>query len=210
MRLMNPQPVKRSYGGVSGPERDARRREKLLDAALDLFSGQGYRATTVADICKAAHLSTRQFYYYFDDREAVLQELYQRANDAARAAVLSAMATTTGAFVERLRVALHAYTEAMTADLRITRLSSVAVVGVSAEFEERRTAERDRWIFALNTLAAASVAAGEIPDRDYTLAWSALLGAVSAMGALAARRTDPPSVADMAAEIDRVLVGLFA
>ena len=51
------------YGGKSAEQRQAERRGRFLDAALQLFGDTpGYRGTTVAALSEAAGLSTRQFY----------------------------------------------------------------------------------------------------------------------------------------------------
>ena len=44
----------------------------LRAAAMRLFAEQGYDATTVADIARAARVTHRTFYRYFDSKEALL------------------------------------------------------------------------------------------------------------------------------------------
>jgi AcrR family transcriptional regulator len=46
----------------------------LRAAAMRLFAEQGYDATTVADIARAAHVTHRTFYRYFDGKEALLSD----------------------------------------------------------------------------------------------------------------------------------------
>ncbi len=50
-------------------------RRQVLDAALDLFSHQGYRATTVRDIAEKASVSTGNVYHHFEDKEAIFRTL---------------------------------------------------------------------------------------------------------------------------------------
>lgn len=47
----------------------------VLDAALRLFSRQGYRATTVREIAEAAAVSTGNLYHHFPDKEAIFRTL---------------------------------------------------------------------------------------------------------------------------------------
>jgi len=56
-------------------ERSDRSRAALLDAALVLFSSQGYRATSVRDIAERASVSTGSVYHHFRDKEAIFQTL---------------------------------------------------------------------------------------------------------------------------------------
>jgi AcrR family transcriptional regulator len=56
-------------------ERSERSRTALLEAALPLFSSQGYRATSVRDIADRAGTSTGSVYHHFRDKEAIFQTL---------------------------------------------------------------------------------------------------------------------------------------
>jgi AcrR family transcriptional regulator len=56
-------------------ERSQRSRAQILEAALKLFSHQGYRATSIRDIADAAKVSTGNVYHHFADKEAIFHEL---------------------------------------------------------------------------------------------------------------------------------------
>jgi AcrR family transcriptional regulator len=59
-----------SMCGVGRWKPDAR--ERLISAALDLFSEQGFAATTVPQITERAGLTTRTFFRHFADKREVL------------------------------------------------------------------------------------------------------------------------------------------
>ena len=52
-------------------ERSQRSRAQVLDAALALFSHQGYRATSMREIADKAGVSTGNVYHHFKDKEAI-------------------------------------------------------------------------------------------------------------------------------------------
>lgn len=52
-------------------------RRHVLDAALDLFSHHGYRATTIKEIAAEAGVSTGNVYHHFPDKEAIFQTLLE-------------------------------------------------------------------------------------------------------------------------------------
>jgi AcrR family transcriptional regulator len=56
-------------------EKSERSRRAVLDAALHLFSHQGYRATTMREIADRAKLSTGNVYHHFPDKERIFHEL---------------------------------------------------------------------------------------------------------------------------------------
>jgi AcrR family transcriptional regulator len=64
-------------------EKSERSRRQVLDAALELFSRQGYRATTVREIADRARLSTGNVYHHFSDKESLFATLLQELWDAA-------------------------------------------------------------------------------------------------------------------------------
>jgi TetR/AcrR family transcriptional regulator, transcriptional repressor for nem operon len=52
---------------TTGMQRESR--TLFLDAALQLIRAKGYEATTVDDLCSAAHLSKGSFFHYFAGKE---------------------------------------------------------------------------------------------------------------------------------------------
>ena len=58
-------------------EKSERSRRAVLDAALHLFSHQGYRATTVRDIADRAKVSTGNVYHHFPDKETIFRALIE-------------------------------------------------------------------------------------------------------------------------------------
>jgi AcrR family transcriptional regulator len=63
---------------VAQEERSERSRAQILDAALRLFSRQGYRGTSIRDIALAAKVSTGNVYHQFPDKESLFRVLLER------------------------------------------------------------------------------------------------------------------------------------
>ena len=51
---------------------------RALDAALELFSTQGYRATSMRQIAEKAELSVGNLYHHFPDKESIYDRLIER------------------------------------------------------------------------------------------------------------------------------------
>ena len=62
----------RRYRGVSGDERRADRRRRLLEAGLQLLGTVGWEQTTMTAVCAEARLTERYFYESFRNREQLL------------------------------------------------------------------------------------------------------------------------------------------
>jgi AcrR family transcriptional regulator len=68
----------RSYRGLTLEQRTAERRERFLEAGLNIFGNEGFHAATVRKICKEAGLTDRYFYESYSSMEALLIEVYER------------------------------------------------------------------------------------------------------------------------------------
>jgi AcrR family transcriptional regulator len=171
------------YGGKTAEERQALRRGRFLDAALQLFGDTpGYRNTTVAALSEAAGLSTRQFYEEFRTLEDVLAALHLQVNGWAEEAVLTAVADAGPLpLAERVAAIFRAYAANVTGDPRRVRITFVEIIGVSPRLEEQRLARRAGWIDLLCAEANAAVARGEAVPRDYRIPAAAFIGAVNGL-----------------------------
>lgn len=95
-------------------ERSLRSRTQVLDAALALFSHQGYRATSMRDIAERAGVSTGNVYHHFKDKETIFRELldqYWRAIADPEFPINRALRT--GSFPENLEAIGHAARESV-------------------------------------------------------------------------------------------------
>ncbi|WP_206067887.1 TetR/AcrR family transcriptional regulator [Nonomuraea composti] len=176
-------PAAGRYAGRTASERQAERRRRLMEAGLELFGGgPGYRATKIVDVCRAAGLSTRQFYEEFRTLEDLLAELHLYVNDTAERAVLAVLRKAQELEpVERYSTLFRAYAAGATADPRHTRIAFVEIIGVSPRLDRQRLDRRARWIAFLCRQAEAAAERGEIPPGDYRVAAAAFIGAVNGL-----------------------------
>lgn len=127
----------RTYRGVTPSARQADRRERLLEAGLELFGTLGYARTSVRAVSAAASLNSRYFYESYRSREDLLYAVYQRivTDIFTRAAEATARETT---LEEQARAGLRAAWTAVTEDRRKARIVAIEVVGVSERLERLR------------------------------------------------------------------------
>lgn len=110
-------------------EKSERSRGVILEAALQLFSKQGYRGTSIREIAAEAGLSTGNVYHHFPDKETLFRTLldqYWEAIDTPEFPFNKALAA--GAFPDDLEALAEAARESVTSYRRHVALIYVDVV----------------------------------------------------------------------------------
>ena len=59
-------------------EQAAKRRQQILDAALDCFGKKGFHQTTMQEVCKKARLSPGTVYHYFKSKDEIIEHIADR------------------------------------------------------------------------------------------------------------------------------------
>jgi AcrR family transcriptional regulator len=117
-------------------------RERLIEAALELFVETGYEQTTVAQIAQRAGMNRATFFRHFADKREVLfggeEALAGLFAEAIRAAPAPAEP------VACLRAALAAAETVMTPGLRAAAVRRRAVVAGNSELQERAALKHAR------------------------------------------------------------------
>ena len=81
--------------------RGQRNREALIHAAIELFTANGYEATTVEQISAAARVAPRTFFHHFATKDDILFDGYaDRLNEATRRFRASRSTSLWGALAE--------------------------------------------------------------------------------------------------------------
>jgi AcrR family transcriptional regulator len=117
-------------------------RERLVRAAVDLFSEQGYEATTVNEIADRAGLTKTTFFRHFPDKREVLfagQDMHARL---LADAITEAPGPATP--LEAVRAALDALTATFTDDRRAFSARLRPVIAGHSELQERYALKRAR------------------------------------------------------------------
>ncbi len=146
----------RRYRGLSVDERREQRRERLLEAGLELFGTAGYAGSSIRAVSAAASLNSRYFYESFKSREDLLYHVYQRAvGELATAVVEATVAAET--VEEQAREGLRASWAILIEDRRKARVIALEVVGVSERLERLRRDNRHAFadILVRNAMSLA-------------------------------------------------------
>jgi TetR/AcrR family transcriptional regulator, fatty acid metabolism regulator protein len=75
--MPRPAPTPASRLASAKAERQHKKRERILDAAVHVFAKHGFYATRVSDIAKAAEVADGTIYLYFASKEEVLRSVFE-------------------------------------------------------------------------------------------------------------------------------------
>lgn len=163
-----PVPTRR-YRGVSAEQRHLDRRERLLDAGLDLLGTEGWARTTVTAVCARARLTERYFYQCFPSREALLVAVFDRIAGEAAEVVLAAVGSAPDNAFARARSAIAAFVELVTDDPRKGRVTLLEALGCEAlERRRRETLTTFAQLVAVQARAFFGPAAASRRDLELT------------------------------------------
>lgn len=172
---------RRSYRGQSSESRRAERRQLLLKAALDVVSSQGYSNATVRSLCGAAGLTERYFYESFENREAMLGELYQQQTALLREAMLSAIDTPELSTEDTMRVGISAFFTTLEEHPALARVILFEIFGVSKAMDQLYYQAMEEFAELIGELAQA-LGISKLDDAtDESMIYAGLVGAVVQM-----------------------------
>ena len=113
--------AKRTYGGLSDDERKEERRERFLDAGLDIFGTLGIRGATVRTLCKTAALTERYFYESFANTDDLFCAVFERQLLSLHSLFKEKLPTLPADMEVRAQASLQLYFSAMK-DERLVRI----------------------------------------------------------------------------------------
>jgi AcrR family transcriptional regulator len=146
------------------------REQQLLDVAEELFLSQGYEATSVEDIARAAGVSRPIVYEHHGNKGAIYLACVRRARAALEQAITQSVAQTADP-QEQLRLGADAYFQILERDPRRWELL-FGKTGVIGGLGEELARERQRTVETIAGLLSSWAAE---PDPEQTLAYANLI-----------------------------------
>ena len=156
-------------------------RERITDAAAELFLHDGYAQTSLRDIAAAAGIKAGSIYYHFDSKEALLIEILERGLTVMEEAFDVAAASTHGADgAARVRAHVGAHLSALFDHGPYTTNHVSAFHIAPPSVKEAVIPARDRYEGAWVALFDELAAEGEMTrDMSPGLVRLALFGAMN-------------------------------
>ena len=140
-------------------------KERLVQAALDLFTEQGYDATTVNQIAERAGVSKMTFFRHFPDKREVLFAAGQEVHSQILADAIAA-APDPATPLQAVAAALDALSATFTDDRREFAARLRVVVAAQRELRERAASKHNGLVEA----TTEALAKRGVPELTATLA----------------------------------------
>lgn len=141
-------------------------RDRILAAAIRVFSEKGYHSSTIADVVRESGLSVGAIYTYFSGKDELIRLSCDQiaARGLEQLAERLAPATTTA---ERMAIAIGLYIETIDdydgAPGQISLVQAWAEADREPGVREMLSARRERLVGAGRYLIAQGIASGELP-----------------------------------------------
>ncbi len=168
-------------------------RERILEAALDIFSSKGYHETRLDDIVEAAHISKGSIYFYFPNKERLFLALVDQFADLIERRATEAIERQPRVGIDRVRAAIMAVIETFGKYRRPAKILLVQAVGLGATFEKKRLEVTDRFAAMIKRHLDEAVAVGEIEPVDTAVVAHAWMGAIYNLVIRWVMTGDPPA-----------------
>jgi AcrR family transcriptional regulator len=158
--------------------RSVQRHERILDAAVRVFSAKGYHGTLVDEIAVEAETSKGGVYFHFPNKQAIFLALVDKLAAMLRERILAEVEGHDRPVV-RAEAALRVVLETFAGHRRLARLFMVETLGAGPEFNTHMIAIRASFAELIREQLDAAVAVGAIPPLDTATTATAWFGAVN-------------------------------
>ncbi|MCB0131959.1 MAG: TetR/AcrR family transcriptional regulator, partial [Caldilineaceae bacterium] len=152
-------------------------RERILDAALNIFSSKGYHDTRLDEIVDESHTSKGSIYFYFPNKERLFLALVDQFASLLERRIIESISQETSAMV-KVQAALEACLATFGKYRRQAKMLLVQASGLGNAFEQKRLEINERFALLIDGYLREAVAAGEIAPIDTEIVAHAWMGAI--------------------------------
>lgn len=153
-------------------------RDKILQAAREVFAQKGYHRALVDDIVRASRTSKGAVYHHFPNKEALFLALVDEFAGRLAEAVAVAIDRAHGA-LGKVEAAVTAGLETFARHRDLARILLLESVSLGPAYQSKRREVHGRFAALIQTHLDEAVAEGSIPPVDTRVATLAWLGALN-------------------------------
>lgn len=149
-------------------------RQRIYEAAIDLFAEHGFHGTSVRDLAQAVGVEAASLYHHFPSKQDLLRAMFDRFMDDILG-MIRAASVGPGSPAERLANVVRRHVLFHIARAREAFISHSELRSLTAQNRKRVIAMRDRYERTLRELLEAGVNEGVFEIADIPVTTTAIL-----------------------------------
>lgn len=153
-------------------------REKILDAAEDVFSQKGYHNSLMDEIARVSNTSKGALYFHFPSKESLFFALLDKLAESLQRDVEKQVRPHQDP-VDKIQAALGAVLAALSQRRRLAQILLHQGYGLGPRFEEKRLALFDRFADLIQRYLNEAIVAGQVPPLNTQITAYAWLGGLN-------------------------------
>ena len=160
------------------PAPERRTRERILEAAVNVFSRKGYHDARVDELVAESRTSKGAIYFHFPSKEQIFLALVDEFAALLEQKLIDSISSE-GDGVHGVDAALRVGLETFARYRSLAKIFLVQAVGLGAAFEEKRLQILNRFAGVIRSYLDQAVTDGDIPPIDTQVAAFAWIGAIN-------------------------------
>lgn len=153
-------------------------RQRILNAAIQVFARKGYHDTRVDEIVAASQTSKGAVYFHFPSKQEIFFGLVDEFALILEIRLMDAISQHHGG-VNKVEAALNACLLTFQKYNKLAKIFLVQAVGLGNAFETKRQEIHDRFSSLVKKYLDEAVLDGDIPPMDTAIAAYAWMGAIN-------------------------------
>ncbi len=154
-------------------------KNRILDAALDVFANKGYHDTKLDEIATESATSKGSIYFHFPNKERLFLSLVDQFSDLLEKQTRKAIEAEPKG-IAQVEIALKTVLETFSRYRQPAKILLVQAMGLGQPFEQKRMEVNERFARMIAEYLHEAVEAGEIPleNIDVEFTSHAWMGAI--------------------------------
>ena len=183
-------------------------RQKILDAAMDLFSEVGYAAAGLGEIIERAGMTKGALYHHFDSKEALATAIIEQGDNLTRD-VFGRVCQTSSPALENLIHGVFVVTDLLVSD-KAARTAEQLTRGL-AEFNNAASHVWPNRLDAMTTQARRAITEGDLRDGlDSQVVSESILNAMLGAQLLSSTAQDADHITRLTRSLELLLPAIVA
>jgi TetR/AcrR family fatty acid metabolism transcriptional regulator len=180
-------------------------RQRILEAAEEVFAEKGYHGAVVDDIVRTADMSKGGFYFHFPNKQGIFLALMESLTPRLISTAERAIVQETDP-VARVDAALRTVLDTFSRHRRLSKILLIEAVGLGHGFEEKLMEIRAQFAGVIQKYLDEAVSEGAIAPIDTKIAAFAWLGAINEIVVRWVVTGDPERLEDVIPQLRALLL----